>query len=99
MNELRKRVMEAMLDGELISHLGYPTHDPAGHGNSRNGYSAKKVQSKDGELKMEDPRDRNGSFELQVLRKGQRRMDGMDEVIIALYARGLSTRGIHVSAG
>ena len=96
MNELRKRVVEAMLDGELTSHLGYRPHDPVGHGtgNSRNGYSAKKVQSKDGELELEVPRDRNSSFEPQVLRKGQRRMDGIDEVIIALYARGLSTRSI-----
>ena len=60
MNELRKRVVEAMLDGELTNHLGYAPHDPAGHGtgNSRNGYSAKKVQSKDGELELEVPRDR-----------------------------------------
>ena len=96
MNELRKRVVEAMLDGELTSHLGYRPHDPVGHGtgNSRNGYSAKKVQSKDGELELEVPRDRNSSFEPQVLRKGQRRMDGIDDVIIALYARGLSTRSI-----
>ena len=96
MNQLRKCVVEAMLDGELTSHLGYLPHDPAGHGtgNSRNGYTAKKVQSKDGVLELEVPRDRNGSFEPQVLRKGQRRMDSMDEVIITLYARGLSTRGI-----
>ena len=51
--------------------LGYPPHDPAGHGigNSRNGYSAKNIQSKDGEFELEVPRDRNGSFEPQVLRK------------------------------
>ena len=96
MNELQKRMVEAMLDGELTNHLGYAPHNPAGYGigNSCNGYSAKKVQSKDGELQLEVPRDRNGRFGLQVLRKGQSRMDGMDEMIIALYARGLSTRGI-----
>ena len=96
MNELRKRVVEAILDGEMTSHLGYAPHDPAGNGsgNSRNGHTAKKVQSKNGELALEIPRDRNSRFEPQVLRKGQRRMDGMDETIIALYARGLSTRGI-----
>ena len=57
MNELRKRVVEVILDGELTRHLGYPTHDPVGHGtgNSRNGYSAKKVQSKDDELELEGP--------------------------------------------
>ena len=65
MNELRKRVVEAMLDGEMTSHLGYEPHDPTGKGsgNSRNGYSSKKVQSKDGELDLEVPRDRNGNFE------------------------------------
>ena len=96
MNQLRKRVVEAMLDGEMTSHLGYAPHAPAGNGsgNSRNGHTAKKVQSKDGELALEIPRDRNSSFASRVLRKGQRRMDGMDETIIALYARGLSTRGI-----
>ncbi len=96
MNQLRKRVIEAMLDGEMTSHLGYAPHDPAGNGsgNSRNGRTAKKVQSKDGELELEVPRDRNSRFEPRVIRKGQRRMDGMDEAIIALYARGLSTRGI-----
>ena len=96
MNELRKRVVETMLDGELNNHTGYAPYDPAGHstGNSRNGYSAKIVQSQDGELELEVLRDRNGSFEPQVLRKGQRRMDGIDEVITAWYAKGLSTRGI-----
>jgi len=96
MNELRKRVVEAMLDGEMTSHLGYEPHDPAGNGsgNSRNGRSAKTIQSKDGEIELEVPRDRNGTFEPQVVRKGQRRIDGIDDVIIALYARGLSTRGI-----
>ncbi len=96
MNELRKRVVEAMLDGEMTSHLGYRRHDRSGHGggNSRNGHSTKKVQSKDGELELEVPRDRNSRFEPQVVRKGQRCMQGIDEVIIALYARGLSTRSI-----
>ncbi len=96
MMALRKRVVEAMLEGEMTSHLGYEAHDPAGNGsgNSRNGRSSKKVRSKDGELALEIPRDRNGSFEPQVVRKGQRRIDGIDDRIIALYARGLSTRGI-----
>jgi putative transposase len=96
MNEIRKRMVEAMLEGEMTSHLGYEAHDPSGNGtgNSRNGHSAKKVHSKDGELGLEVPRDRNGNFEPRVVRKGQRRIDGIDDVIIALYARGLSTRGI-----
>ena len=78
MNKLRKCVFESMLDGERTSHIGYHPHDPVGHGigNSRNG-SAKQVQSKDGELEQEVARDRNGRFELQVLRKGRCRLDGM----------------------
>jgi transposase-like protein len=96
MMQLRKRVVEAMLEGEMTSHLGYEPHDPLGNGsgNSRNGRFSKRVHSKDGELELEIPRDRNGSFEPQVVKKGQRRIDGIDDRIIALYARGLSTRGI-----
>ena len=98
MKELRKRVVEAMLDGEITDHLGYKAHDSAGNGsgNSHKGYSVKKVLSKDGELDLEVPRDRNSNFEPQVVRKGQRRINGIDDIIIALYARGLSTRGIQV---
>lgn len=94
--QVKKRAVEAMLEGELSDHLGYKPNDPSGNGtgNSRNGRSSKKVQSKDGEIGLEIPRDRNGSFEPQVVKKGQRRIDGIDDVIISLYARGLSTRGI-----
>lgn len=94
--QIKKRTVEAMLEGELTEHLGYESSDPSGNGtgNSRNGRSAKKVQSKDGEIDLEVPRDRNGSFEPQVVRKGQRRIDAIDDMIISLYARGLSTRGI-----
>ena len=98
MKELRKRVVEAMLDGEITDHLGYKAHDSAGNGsgNSHKGYSVKKVLSKDGELDLEVPRDRNSNFEPQVVRKGQHRINGIDDIIIALHARGLSTRGIQV---
>ena len=96
MMQFKKRVVEAMLEGEMTAHLGYEPNDPLGNGtgNSRNGRSAKKVQSKDGEIDLEVPRDRIGSFEPQVVKKGQRRIDGIDDMIISLYARGLSTRGI-----
>ena len=68
MMQLRKRVVETMLEGEMTSHLGYEPHDPLGNGsgNSRNGRFSKRVHSKDGELELEIPRDRNGSFEPQV---------------------------------
>jgi putative transposase len=94
--QVKKRAVEAMLEGEMTEHLGYEPNDPAGNGsgNSRNGRSAKKVQSKDGTIDLEVPRDRNGSFDPQVVRKGQRRIDAIDDMIISLYARGLSTRGI-----
>ncbi len=94
--ELKKRGLEAMLEGELTDHLGYePSHSSGnGTGNSRNGRNTKKVQSKDGPITLEVPRDRNGSFEPQVVKKRQRRLEGLDEMIIALYARGHSTRGI-----
>ena len=95
--ELKKRGLEVMLEGELTDHLGYESSHPSaiGTGNSRNGRGSKKVQSKDGPLELEVPRDRNGSFEPQVIKKRQRRIDGLDDMIIALYARGHSTRGIH----
>lgn len=94
--QVKKRAVEAMLEGELTEHLGYEPNNPLGNGtgNSRNGRATKKVQSKDGEIGLDIPRDRNGSFEPQVVKKRQRRIDGIDDIIISLYARGLSTRGI-----
>lgn len=94
--QIKKRAVEALLEGEMTNHLGYEAHDPAGNGtgNSRNGHYRKKVQSKDGEIDLEVPRDRIGSFEPQIVKKGQRRIDSIDDMIISLYARGLSTRGI-----
>ena len=81
---------------KLTAHLGYPAHDPAGNnsGNSRNGYAAKTVLSEDGPLVIDVPRDRAGAFEPQLIRKRQRRIDGIDDVIIALYGRGMSVCAI-----
>ena len=103
MNQLRKCVVEAMLDGEMTSHLGYAPHDPAGNGsgNFRNGHTAKKVQSKDGELALEIPRDRNGSFEHRILRKGQRRMDNVLRLVPASSVRSCgksANRGARLSS-
>ena len=94
--QITKRALESALDGELTDHLGYEANDPSGRksGNSRNGRSTKTVQSTEGEVSLQVPRDRNGSFEPQIVRKRQRRVDGLDDKIIALYARGLSTREI-----
>ncbi len=100
-----------MLAGELTHHLGYEKHEPAesGKGNTRNGKSRKTLKGQSGEMEIAVPRDRNGSFEPQVVRKHQTRWDGLDQQIIALYARGMTVRdiqaqlqeiyGVEVSAG
>lgn len=94
--QLTKRALESALEGELTDHLGYSPHESRGRnsGNSRNGKSHKTLQSTGGELDIEVPRDRNSSFEPQIVRKRQRRLEGLNDKIIALYARGLSTREI-----
>lgn len=77
-------------------HLGYPKHSPDGHnsGNSRNGSTPKTLKGDHGEVRIETPRDRNSTFEPQIIKKGQTRITGMDEQILCLYAKGLSTREI-----
>ena len=94
--QLKKALLERMLGAELTEHLGYEKGDPAGRGsgNSRNGYSAKTVLADDGALDLSVPRDRNGSFEPQIVPKGETRLAGFDERIISLYARGLTVREI-----
>jgi putative transposase len=96
LKELTKRLMERALQGEMTAHLGYEKHAPEGHnsGNSRNGTSSKQVITESGELSIQVPRDRKGDFEPQLVPKGQRRLPGFDEKVIALYARGLTTRDI-----
>ena len=94
--QLTKITVEAALKAELDNHLGYNKHDPDGHysGNSRNGYSSKKLKGDHGEIDLQTPRDRNGSFEPQLIKKGQTRITGMDNQILSLYAKGMSTRDI-----
>lgn len=94
--QLVKLTVETALNAELDAHLGYDKHDPAGHGsgNSRNGTSRKRLKGQHGEVDIDGPRDRSGSFEPQFLRKGQTRLTQMDDQILALYAKGLSTRDI-----
>ena len=96
LQQLTKALVERALQGELTHHLGYDKHAVAGHnsGNSRNGSSAKTIQGKRGPLEIEVPRDRNSEFEPQLIKKGQTRFDGVDEKIISLYARGMTTREI-----
>jgi len=96
LDELTKRFMERALEGELTEHLGYEKHSVEGRdgGNSRNGRTSKRLKTASGEIELEIPRDREGSFEPQLVRKGQRRFPGFDEKVIALYARGMTTREI-----
>ena len=96
MKELKVRLMERMLGAELTEHLGYePGADPTTHqDNRRNGSMRKTVKGNDGALPIDVPRDREGSFEPVLIKKGQTRIDGMDDKIIGLYAAGLSTRDI-----
>jgi len=94
--QLTKITVEAALKAELNNHLGYDKSDPGGHhsGNSRNGYSSKTLRGDHGEIDLQTPRDRNGSFEPQLIKKGQTRITGMDDQILSLYAKGMSTRDI-----
>lgn len=96
LKELSKGLVERMLQGELTRHLGYEKHALEGRngGNSRNGSTAKSVQTGQGELALQVPRDREGSFEPQIVPKGERRLAGFDEKIISLYARGMSVAEI-----
>jgi putative transposase len=96
LKELTKRLLERAMAAELTEHVGYEKHDPAGHhsGNSRNGSSAKTIKGSFGRIPLEIPRDRNGTFEPQIIEKHQTRFTGFDENIVSLYARGLSTREI-----
>jgi len=94
--KLVKLTVEAALSAELENHLGYPPHSTLGHhsGNSRNGSSPKVLKGTHGEVLIETPRDRLGTFEPEIIKKGQTRITGMDEQILCLYAKGLSTRDI-----
>ena len=91
--ELTKTVLETALEAEMSEHLGYDKHDPAGRdgGNSRNGSRAKTVLTEIGPVEIEVPRDRDGSFEPVIVRKRQRRLDGIDQLVLSLTARGLTT--------
>ncbi len=96
LQQLTKALVERALNGEMTHHLGYEKHSPAGNnsGNSRNGTTLKTIKGKRGQMEIEVPRDRNAEFEPQIVKKNQKRFDGLDEKIISLYARGMTTREI-----
>lgn len=90
--QLTKLVVESALDGEITDHLGYEHGDPAGRGtpNSRNGTRAKTVVTDVGPVEIDVPRDREGSFEPQIVRKRQRRLNGVENMVLSLSAKGLT---------
>src|SRR3989454_4183436 len=96
LKQLTKQLLERAMSAELTAHVGYEKHDATGNntGNSRNGTSAKTIKGTFGTMPIEVPRDRNGTFEPQIIEKHQTRFTGFDENIISLYARGMSTREI-----
>src|SRR6202142_3492130 len=96
LKQLTKALLERALQAELTEHVGYEKHDPAGNnsGNSRNGTAKKSLKGDFGEIELETPRDRNGSFEPKIVSKGQTRFTGFDDKIISMYSRGMTTREI-----
>jgi putative transposase len=93
LQQLTKRLLESALEGEITDHLGYDKHDPAGRGtgNSRNGTRSKTVLTDVGPVEIDVPRDRDASFEPKIVAKRQRRLGGVDEMVISLAAKGLTT--------
>ena len=98
-NQLMKTVIESALNSELDDHLGYEKHDKSKDRkiNTRNGYNPKGIKGDFGEVEIENPRDRNATFEPQLVPKNKTRMDGFEEKIVHLYARGMTTRDIQAA--
>ncbi len=91
---LTKITVEAALNAELEEHLGYVLNEQSTTNNSRNGYSSKSIRTEDGQVDLETPRDREGSFEPKLVKKNQTRFTSMDDKILHLYAKGMTTREI-----
>jgi putative transposase len=96
LKQLTGALVEKALQAEMTEHLGYEKHAPAGRGsgNSRNGASEKTLKTEAGEVAIEVPRDRNATFEPQLVKKHQTHFDGFDDKIISMYARGMTVREI-----
>jgi putative transposase len=96
LKQLTKQLLERAMAAEMTDHVGYDKNDAVGNnsGNSRNGKSAKTIKGSFGTMPLEVPRDRNGTFEPQIIEKHQTRFTGFDENIISLYSRGMSAREI-----
>ncbi len=91
---LTKVTVEAALNAELDEHLGYSRHEQSNKDNYRNGYSSKTIRTEDGEVDLDAPRDRDSSFEPQLVKKNQTRFTSMDDKILYLYSKGMTTRDI-----
>ena len=96
LHQLTGRLVERALEAEMTDHLGYEKHAADGHrsGNSRNGHSAKTLKSEHGDVRVQIPRDRSGTFEPAIVPKHERRLPALNDKILALYARGMHTREI-----
>jgi putative transposase len=96
LGRLTKVVLEGALEGEMDVHLGYAKHDPAGRdgGNSRNRHRAKTVLTDVGPMEIAVPRDRDAGFEPTIVAKWQRRLGGVDDLVISLVAKGLTTEDV-----
>ena len=91
---LRKRAIEEMLEGELDAHLGYDKHQSSENKNSRNGHSTKTIKSENGQTEIKVPRDRDSSFQPMLIKKRESFIDGIENIIISMYAKGMSTNDI-----
>ena len=92
--ELQARAVSQMLEGEMDGHLGYEKHERSGQGNSRNGHTSKKVRGDQGDLEIQVPRDRDGTFNPIIVPKRKNMIDGVANVIVSLYAKGMSVSDI-----
>ncbi|MCH4897199.1 IS256 family transposase, partial [Marinilabiliaceae bacterium JC040] len=91
LKEILKRGMEKILEGELYSHLGYDKHEQYSSSNIRNGYIQKQIKTSHGDTTIQVPRDRDSSFNLMLIPKRRNMIDGLENVIVSLYAKGMST--------
>ena len=94
---MTKVIVEAALNAELEEHLGYEQHQSSSGGNSRKGFSSKQIKTEDGQFDLELPRDRDNSFEPKLVKKHQSRFTSMDDKILSLCAKGMTTREIVAS--
>lgn len=94
LGQLQKRGIEKMLEGELDEHLGYEKHEQSTNSNSRNGYGKKKIRTSYGESEISVPRDRDASFNPMIVPKRENMLDGIEEVVVSLYAKGMSVSDI-----